>query len=199
MIGFRRAALNDLFIDGGTASTNLEDFFDGTGYAGGTAKLTVDLNKILGTTLTETVGGYLTAAFKKLFDVATPVLVASDVMRGTDSAALASICTEGRLSELDAANLPTDVAARATPAQVNAEVVDALATDTYAEPAQGAPAATTTLAAKINYLFKAWRNRNTQTASQYSLYGDDAVTVDHKGTFADDGTTADRGEIATGP
>jgi hypothetical protein len=30
-------------------------------------------------------------------------------MRGTDSAALASVCTEARLAELDAANLPTDV------------------------------------------------------------------------------------------
>jgi hypothetical protein len=54
VIGFRRAALNDLMIEGGTASTNLEDFFDGTGYAGGTAKLQVDLVKILGTALTET-------------------------------------------------------------------------------------------------------------------------------------------------
>jgi len=43
VIGFRRAALNDLFIDGGTASSNLEDFFDGTGYVGGTARLVVDL------------------------------------------------------------------------------------------------------------------------------------------------------------
>ena len=48
-------------------------------------------------------------------------------------------------------------------AEVNAEVVDALATDTYAEPGQGAPAATATLAAKINYLYKAWRNKKTQT------------------------------------
>jgi len=31
-------------------------------------------------------------------------------MRGTDNAALASVCTEGRLAELDAANLITDVA-----------------------------------------------------------------------------------------
>ena len=30
-------------------------------------------------------------------------------MRGTDNAALASVCTEARLAELDAANLPTDV------------------------------------------------------------------------------------------
>lgn len=70
-IGFRRAALNDLLIEGGTASTNLEDFFDGTGYAGGTAKLGVNLIQILGTTLTET-AGQIAAAFKKFFDKATP-------------------------------------------------------------------------------------------------------------------------------
>ena len=39
-------------------------------------------------------------------------------MRGTDSAALATVCTEGRLAELDAANLPTDVAALATAANL---------------------------------------------------------------------------------
>ena len=44
------------------------------------------IGSILGTALTETSGGYLAAAFKKLFDVATPLLVASDVMRGTDGA-----------------------------------------------------------------------------------------------------------------
>ena len=32
-------------------------------------------------------------------------------MRGTDNAALASVCTEARLAELDAANLPADIAA----------------------------------------------------------------------------------------
>ena len=44
-----------------------------------------DLASILGTALTET-AGQIAAAFKKLFDVATPVLVASDAMRGTDGA-----------------------------------------------------------------------------------------------------------------
>jgi hypothetical protein len=84
-------------------------------------------------------------------------------------------------------------------AQVNAEVVDALATDTYAEPGQGAPTATTTLAAKINYLYKAWRNKKTQTATTLSLFADDASTVDQKSTVSDDGTTATFGEVATGP
>jgi hypothetical protein len=51
-IGFRRAALNDLFIEGGTASTNLEDFFDGTGYAGGTAKLGVNVATITNDAIT---------------------------------------------------------------------------------------------------------------------------------------------------
>lgn len=84
-------------------------------------------------------------------------------------------------------------------ADVNAEVVDTLATDTYAEPGQETPAATNTLAAKINYLFKAWRNRSTQTSTTYSLYNDDATTVAQKSTVSDDGTTFDRGEVGTGP
>lgn len=84
-------------------------------------------------------------------------------------------------------------------ADVNAEALDVLNVDTYAEPAQGAPGATITLAAKINFLFKAWRNKSTQTASTYSLFNDDAATVDHKAAVSDDATTLTRGEIAAGP
>lgn len=84
-------------------------------------------------------------------------------------------------------------------ADVNTEVVDALNVDTYAEPAQGAPGATISLAAKIGFLYKAFRNRKTQTSTVWSLFNDDAVTVDHKATVADDGTTASKTEIATGP
>lgn len=86
-----------------------------------------------------------------------------------------------------------------TTAEVNAEVVDALATDTYAEPGQGAPAATTTLAAKINYLYKAFRNKITQTSTTYSLFDDAGTTVDQKSTVSDDGVTLTRGEIVSGP
>lgn len=50
----------------------------------------VDLTSIHGSALTETQAGYLAAAFVKLFNVATPLLVASDAMRGTDSAATAA-------------------------------------------------------------------------------------------------------------
>lgn len=84
-------------------------------------------------------------------------------------------------------------------ADVNAEVLDVLNVDTFAQPGQATPAATTTIRLMLAYLYKAFRNRATQTASQYSLYNDDAVTVDQKATFSDDLTTADRGEVATGP
>lgn len=50
-----------------------------------TNRVESDLVYIHGSALTET-AGQLAAAFVKLFDVATPALVASDVMRGTDGA-----------------------------------------------------------------------------------------------------------------
>lgn len=52
IIGFRRAALNDLLIEGSTASTNMEDFFDGTGYAGGTTPLNVNVSSISNNAIT---------------------------------------------------------------------------------------------------------------------------------------------------
>ncbi len=83
-------------------------------------------------------------------------------------------------------------------ALINAEVVDALNVDTYAEPGQGNPGATISLAAKIGYLYKAWRNRQTQTASEYALYADNTTTKDQEAPVSDDGTTFDRGEMRTG-
>ena len=84
-------------------------------------------------------------------------------------------------------------------ADVNAEVLDVVNTDTFAEPGQEAPGATVSLAKKIGYLYKNWRNKKTQTATTWSLFADDASTVDQKSTVSDDATTATKGEIATGP
>jgi hypothetical protein len=86
-----------------------------------------------------------------------------------------------------------------TAAQVNAEVVDALNVDTYAEPGQGAPAATASLVTKIGYLYKNWRNRKTQSATTFRLYNDDATTVDQKTTVSDNGSTAGKSEFLSGP
>lgn len=84
-------------------------------------------------------------------------------------------------------------------AQVNAEVLDVLNVDTFAEPAQGAPGATVSLATKIGFLYKAFRNRLIQTTTQISLYNDDATTVDHKSTVSTAGTTYTKSEFVSGP
>ena len=105
----------------------------------------------------------------------------------------------GSVTGLVVANLDATVSSRATPAQVNTEVLDVFTVDTFAQPGQSTPVSTTTLQLMLGWLYKAWRNRTTQTATEYKLYNDDATTVDQKATFSDDGTTADRSEQITGP
>ena len=68
----------------GSVAGNVDGNVSGTVTPGSGAE--VDVTKIHGSALTETAGGRLAAAFVKLFDVVTPLLVASDVMRGTDGA-----------------------------------------------------------------------------------------------------------------
>lgn len=84
-------------------------------------------------------------------------------------------------------------------ADVNAEVLDVLNVDTFAQPGQGAPAATTTLSLMIRYLYKQFRNKKTQTSTQFKLYADDETTVDQKSTVSSSGGTVTRGEVASGP
>ena len=83
-------------------------------------------------------------------------------------------------------------------AEVNAEALDVLNTDTFAEPGQGAPGATITLAAKIGYIYKAFRNKFTQTSTTGTLYNDDGTTAGQVTTVSDDGATFTRGEMGTG-
>ena len=140
--------------------------------------------------------------------------IPTTAMRGTDSAALASVCTEARLAELAAANLPTDIDAilvdtaalndtkipdTISLANINAQVVDVLKTDTITLPGQLAPPLTPTFEEALSWLYKVFRNRKTQTATQWSLLADDESTVDAKATVSDDATTAIKQEVVTGP
>ena len=75
----------------------------------------------------------------------------------------------------------------------------ALLDDARSEPGQGSPPVNPDAMTKLDYLYKAWRNKKTQTATTFSLFDDAGTTVDHKSTVSDDGTTATIGEIATGP
>lgn len=78
-------------------------------------------------------------------------------------------------------------------------MLDALLSDAQSLPGQESPTATPTIKEAIMYLYKAWRNKKEQTSTTMSLYDDAGTTVDQKSTVSDDGTTATRGEIASGP
>jgi hypothetical protein len=89
----------------GVAHADVKEWLGVAPLALASQQVQVDLTAIHGTALTETASGRLAAAFVKLFDVVTPLLVASDVMRGTDNAALASVL--GALADAAAAGDPT--------------------------------------------------------------------------------------------
>lgn len=122
------------------------------------------------------------------------------------SADIAAIKAETALIVADTNELQTDdvpglIAALndLSAAQVNAEVLDVMNVDTITLPGQVAPPLTPTHREAIGHLYKAYRNRKTQTATQWSLMADDETTVDQKATVSDDATTAIKQEIVAGP
>lgn len=100
----------------------------------------------------------------------------------------------GALSNLDAA-----ITTRATPAQVNEEVLDVMGVDTHAEPGQEAPAATNTWGKKLDYLFKFMRNKLTNDGTTIEVYNDAGAVVDQKSTVSEVAGTVTRGEFGSGP
>lgn len=79
-------------------------------------------------------------------------------------------------------------------ADVNAEVLDVMTVDTFAEPS-GVPAATSTLKDKVNFLCSYFRNKRTQTATTELWRNDaDSATLGTR-TVSDDGTTMTKGKI----
>ena len=91
--------------------------------------------------------------------------------------------------------LDAAMTSRATPAQVNAEVVDALSVDTYAEPG-AVPAATSSLKDKIGWLFMLARNKRNTTGSADAVRNDaDSATV-ATAALSDSGTTFSRGKYS---
>ena len=85
------------------------------------------------------------------------------------------------------------VVSQVTTSQVNAEVLDVLNVDTFAELASP-PAATSSLRAKLTWLFMWVRNKSTETAIERKLYADDTTTVVSTEGVSDDGTTFTKDE-----
>ena len=78
-------------------------------------------------------------------------------------------------------------------AEVNAEVLDVMNVDTFAELA-APPAATSSLRDKLTWLFMWARNKSTQTSSERKLFADDVVTVVSTEAVSDNGTTFTKNE-----
>src|SRR5574343_491630 len=136
---------------------------------------------------------------------ASPAAVGSAMTLANDSVTAAAIAADavteiqsGLATAAELAKVPksdSNVTWNATAlASVKAEVVGALNTDTYAEPGQGNPPATASIEQKLGYMYKNWRNKKTQTSSEWALYADDGTTKDQEAAVSDDGTTTTKGE-----
>lgn len=194
------AAISSLPSAAGIADAVWDEATSGHTTAGTTAKALTDTladTNELQTDLTN--GGRLDLLIDQIItdigalnDVST-----TDVATAVWNAATASYGTAGSYGALVETNLDAAVSTRSTvtTAQVNAEVVDALATDTYTELA-AVPAANAPLSQKLNWLFLLARNKITQTATTQTIYADDGSTSVATSTVSDDSTTATRGEFA---
>lgn len=127
----------------------------------------------------------------------------------TDNAGGAVTLVEGNICNIltDTAEIGvagaglTDLGGMATAmkAEVNAEILDVLTTDTFTEVGQESPAATQSLLKMIQFLYKGWRNKKDNDGSDTQLYADDGSTVDQKQSTSESGGTVTKGEWGTGP
>ena len=120
-------------------------------------------------------------------------------MRGTDNAALA-VDLAVVDTNVDAILVDTGTTIPAqisglndiSAADVNAQMVDVLTVDTYAEPT-GVPPATTSIVNKVSYLYTKARNKTTQTATTFALRNAADNANISTSTVSDDGTTFTKG------
>lgn len=161
---------------------------------------------VLTTGNTDTIGVIQITCNKATYQMPTaerhviPANVYNSLIAGSDyldveTAAMAA-------NTLTAAALATDAVTEiqsglstVTTAQINAEVLDVLTTDTFAELA-AVPAATSSLKDKLTYLFMTARNKVTQTSTTRLLKADDGTTTVATETVSDDGTTFTKGEAS---
>lgn len=114
--------------------------------------------------------------------------IPTTAMRGTDSAVLAATVGVAGVGLTDLGAMST-----AMKAEINAEVLDVLNTDTFAEPA-GVPAATATIVAMLHWIFTLLRNKGTQTSTLKTLRNDGDAADIASAVISSDGTTFTRQE-----
>lgn len=152
------------------------------------------------------------ALIKSAIDALSAMLPNTDFLAGaaTDAgAAVLDTATQAILnniptnSELTTALAAADDAVLAaisalnnlSAAQVNAELLDVLSVDTFAE-LSAPPSASSSLKDKLVYLFMWARNKATQTTTERKLYADDGTTVVSTESVSDTGGTFTKGEAS---
>ena len=168
---FRHANKNDLEIEDGTAQTNQDAFFDGTGYVGGTAKMQGDVVKWNGST--DGIANWAT-----FFGNATTFGKFADNYDGT-KVSLADLFNDNMTQPDIEAYCQTGAAA-------------AIAAVTM-QDLTAVPAITASLADAINWMFAMARNRMVTTPSgtnigEIAIYKDDKVTKIAERDYEDTGT-----------
>jgi hypothetical protein len=89
---------------------------------------------------------------------------------------------------VDNVDTPTSTRSTLTQAQVNAEVLDVLNSDTFGE-LSGPPSATSTIFDKIRWIFMIHKNKSTATGTQAVLRNDSDTGNVGSSALSDDGTT----------
>ena len=79
------------------------------------------------------------------------------------------------------------------------DAILAMLDDARGEPGQGNPPVNPDAMTKLDYLYKAWRNKKDNDGTTRNLYADDAATVDQKSSVSEAAGTVTTGEWATGP
>ncbi len=100
----------------------------------------------------------------------------------------------------DGANtvVPDVAGTAATPAEVNAEMLDVLTTDTHTEIGQVAPPSTVSFLDMIRYIYKSWRNKKTTDGVTEKLYNDDGATVGQQRAVSEAAGTGTKEEMTIG-
>jgi hypothetical protein len=162
--------------------------------AGSTAAVVNDVLVDTGTTLPAQIN-----VIDDLLDTEMPALTAAVAAEAVKTTAIQAktdnLPSDPADQSLVEAAITAATSGLATPAQVNAEVLDVLSVDTFAELA-APPAASSSLKDKITWLFMYARNKVTQTAIARTLYRDDTTTIAGTSATSDNGTTFTKGEDA---
>ena len=189
-------AAGGVFIAGTNAATTVTTAFTTTftgNLTGSVASVTGAVGSVTGLTasnLDATVSSRMaTYAQPTGFLAATfPVTVAS-----TTNITAGTITTVTAVTGLTASNLDATVSSRATPAQVNTEVLDVIAVDTTTQPAS-VLSATPTIKEILQWLGALSRNKRTQSTNTETLYADDGSTVVATSAKSDASSLFTRGE-----